>query len=218
MGMLYRVFNNICSPYNGEDLVWHPVTPSMSSMSYQSPDASQDVLQKKGNISSFFKPSINSLKPGAKSPVVSSCGKPAATAQTSAEVKADAVVGEQSRDEVSEARQSPGDASAGPADQQEPAVTHVMQPGRHAEQATSSEHPQTQVEDNVVDLVENEEGKAEKTDSDILNTDDAGGIGLYICYLCSACLIGWFLRLNGSSVLCGASLHKSLAISCRLHA
>ena len=213
MGMLYRVFNNICSPYNGEDLVWHPVTPSMSSMSYQSPDASQDVLQKKGNISSFFKPSINSLKPGAKSPVVSSCGKLAATAQTSAEVKADAAVNEQSRDEVSEARQSSGDASAGPADQQEPAVIHVMQPGRHAEQATSSEHPRTQVEDNVVDLVENEEGKTEKTDSDILNTDDAGGIGLYICCLCSACLIGWFLRLNGSSVLCRASLHKSLAIS-----
>ncbi|KAL0020070.1 hypothetical protein WJX79_002941 [Trebouxia sp. C0005] len=50
-----KVFNSICTPYNGEDLVWHPVSPSMSSMSYQSPDASQNVELKKGNIASFFK-------------------------------------------------------------------------------------------------------------------------------------------------------------------
>lgn len=47
-----KLFSTICTPYNGEDLVWHPVTPSMSSMSYQSADASKEM--KRPNIASFF--------------------------------------------------------------------------------------------------------------------------------------------------------------------
>lgn len=47
----------LCHPFNGDLLTWHPVTPAMSKPSYDCPDASQDVRKKKGSISTFFKAS-----------------------------------------------------------------------------------------------------------------------------------------------------------------
>ena len=45
---------NICEPYNGEDLVWHPVTPSMSKISFQGPECCKPLKRK--SIATFFKP------------------------------------------------------------------------------------------------------------------------------------------------------------------
>lgn len=44
----------ICEPYNGEDLVWHPVTPSMSKSSFQGPECCKPLKRK--SIATFFKP------------------------------------------------------------------------------------------------------------------------------------------------------------------
>ena len=44
----------ICEPYNGEDLVWHPVTPAMSKTSFQGPECCKPLKRK--SIATFFKP------------------------------------------------------------------------------------------------------------------------------------------------------------------
>ncbi|GIL55735.1 hypothetical protein Vafri_11265 [Volvox africanus] len=46
----------ICRPYGGPLLRWHPVTPEMSKPGYDKPDCCKDVRTKKGSIASFFKP------------------------------------------------------------------------------------------------------------------------------------------------------------------
>ena len=49
-----RVYGQLCTPYNGEDLIWHPVAPAMSRMDYQEPDCSKPL--KRQSIAKFFKP------------------------------------------------------------------------------------------------------------------------------------------------------------------
>ena len=49
-----REFAKICQPYNGEDLQWHPVTPSMSKTSFQGPECCKPLKRK--SIATFFKP------------------------------------------------------------------------------------------------------------------------------------------------------------------
>lgn len=44
----------ICEPYNGEELQWHPVTPSMGKASFQGPECCKPLKRK--NIAAFFKP------------------------------------------------------------------------------------------------------------------------------------------------------------------
>ena len=44
----------ICEPYDGEDLIWHPVTPSMSKTSFQGPECCKPLKRK--SITTFFKP------------------------------------------------------------------------------------------------------------------------------------------------------------------
>ena len=44
----------IREPYNGEDLQWHPVTPSMSKISFQGPECSKPLKRK--SITTFFQP------------------------------------------------------------------------------------------------------------------------------------------------------------------
>ncbi|GLI65353.1 hypothetical protein VaNZ11_008902, partial [Volvox africanus] len=46
----------VCRPYGGPLLRWHPVTPEMSKPGYDKPDCCKDVRTKKGSIASFFKP------------------------------------------------------------------------------------------------------------------------------------------------------------------
>ncbi|KAL4434364.1 hypothetical protein ABPG75_000805 [Micractinium tetrahymenae] len=45
---------HMCVPYNGEDLVWHPVTKQMNSPSFQGPECCKEV--KKPSAKDFFKP------------------------------------------------------------------------------------------------------------------------------------------------------------------
>lgn len=55
-----RRFAALCTPYNGEDLQWHPVTTAMSKPDFQGPECCKPL--KRQNIASFFKPK------GAKGP------------------------------------------------------------------------------------------------------------------------------------------------------
>eukprot|EP00798_Chlamydomonas_sp_ICE-L_P017103 gene17103-23400_t len=55
----------ISTPYNGKDLLYHPVTDAMSKASYDKADACIDVRKRKGSITSFFKPSSKKAKPDA---------------------------------------------------------------------------------------------------------------------------------------------------------
>lgn len=45
---------HLCVPYNGEDLVWHPVTRQMNTPSFQGPECCLEV--KKPKVQDFFKP------------------------------------------------------------------------------------------------------------------------------------------------------------------
>ncbi|GAB4816659.1 hypothetical protein N2152v2_003705 [Parachlorella kessleri] len=75
----------LLGPYDGEDLVWHPVTRSMSSISFQSPEASKELV--KPSVSSFFlkKPASSPAKAAKESsmgtgmaPAAAAAGAPAA--------------------------------------------------------------------------------------------------------------------------------------------
>ncbi len=45
----------VCQPYGGPLLRWHPVTPAVGKPSYDAPDCCADVRAKKGAITNFFK-------------------------------------------------------------------------------------------------------------------------------------------------------------------
>lgn len=45
------------SPYNGVDLVWHPVTKEMGKRTFKGPQCCKDVRQ--GGIGSFFKTKVS---------------------------------------------------------------------------------------------------------------------------------------------------------------
>ena len=76
-----RLMHSICAPYNGEDLVWHPVTPSMSSLSYQFADASKNI--KRPNIASFFSPKASKSQTPSKVKRDSSTDSPNSTIKAS---------------------------------------------------------------------------------------------------------------------------------------
>lgn len=183
--ILCRMFDAICTPYNGEDLVWHPVTPSMSSMAYQSPDASQNVELKKGNIASFFKP--QSGKKSAKPAVRSG----AQTTDVGADTPALQV--------TSTSREVPPNVKAEPASQQSQTAqissdALPMSGGTQSQHMLSSQQcnadksSEASAEGGIVDLVKDDH-RPEAAADDILNTDDAGGIGNVTnnpCMLCCA--------------------------------
>ncbi|KAL0044513.1 hypothetical protein WJX82_010311 [Trebouxia sp. C0006] len=152
-----KVFNSICTPYNGEDLVWHPVSPSMSSMGYQSPDASQNVELKKGNIASFFKTTTKRDAKPATQTADTKRGKAAlqqdaASRVTSSGIKAEPAVSTLRYKEMQQ-----------------------MHSGQSERQSNTHYDADVKVEDSVIDLAK-DEGNPEATSNDILNTDDAGGI------------------------------------------
>lgn len=165
-----KVYNTICTPYNGEDLVWHPVTPSMSSLSYQSPDASQNVEQKRGNIASFFKAA------NAKTAKASgSTSAPHASTQAKQGVAADATDACQARLNASSASELATGAPGYPGKHDECQdgdaghETRIQPPDRHH---SAGGH----TEPEVVKLEGNHVAKEEPAEGDVLNTDDAGGI------------------------------------------
>ncbi len=189
MCVLHRVFNGICIPYNGEDLVWHPVTPSMSSMGYQSPDASQNVELKRGNIGSFFKAKTSSKAGTAttKSPAsaINSAERRSTASEENAagnhtEVKAKVEASQQARLSTSGAHQSSADAvieTAGNGRQPGSSGTASIQASQDTALANAQNDAKVNLDSSIVDPVNDEDSKVEVTTDDVLNTDDAGGIG-----------------------------------------
>ncbi|KAL3148685.1 hypothetical protein ABBQ38_014100 [Trebouxia sp. C0009 RCD-2024] len=165
-----KVFNTICTPYNGDNLVWHPVTPSMSHLSYQLPDASQNVEQKRGNIASFF-------KAGAKAKTAKASGStsaPQASTQAEQKIAADVTDAHHARLDASSASELATGAPDYPGkhDQhQDGDCGHgaSSQPSDRHELAGGHTEPEGKLEGNHV-------VKEEPTEGDVLNTDDAGGI------------------------------------------
>ncbi|KAA6417905.1 MAG: hypothetical protein FRX49_12138 [Trebouxia sp. A1-2] len=178
-----KVFNSICTPYNGEDLVWHPVSPSMSSMSYQSPDASQNVELKKGNIASFFKTaSKRDAKPATQTADTES-GKAALQQDTARRVtpvaiKAEPAVSQSAHLSTAEgSKTSAAEANVDSGQGSMPSYQEMqqMQSGQSEGQSNMHNDADVKVEDGVIDLAK-DEGNLEATSNDVLNTDDAGGI------------------------------------------
>ena len=175
---LCRVFTSICKPYNGEDLVWHPVTASMSSMSYQSPDASQNMELKKGNIASFFKTG-SSAKAGtfnavAKTPITSSTQrKPLQQASSQQDGAAVTARTDPSQEQHTPLLVSGASAAAIPASDAHSSWQQTL-----PTQVNDTVEPAgAKVKPEVIDLAGSEPGKQKPREGDVLNTDDAGGIG-----------------------------------------
>jgi len=184
---VHRLFNSICTPYNGEDLVWHPVSPSMSSMSYQSPDASQNVELKKGNIASFFKTTTKRDANPATQTADTKRGKAALQQDAASKVSP---LGIKAEPDVSQlAPLSTAEASKSPAAEANADLGHVsmpsntemqqMQSGQSEGQDNTHNGADVKVEDSVIDLAK-DGGNPEATSNDVLNTDDAGGIGMLV--------------------------------------
>ncbi len=47
--------HKLCRPFNGDNLVWHPVTRAMNTAQYQGDDCAKEVKKSPG-ITAFFKP------------------------------------------------------------------------------------------------------------------------------------------------------------------
>lgn len=182
-----RVFNSICTPYNGEDLVWHPVSPSMSSMSYQSPDASQNVELKKGNIASFFKTASKRDAKFATQTADTESGKAALQQDTARRVtpvaiKAEPAVSQSAHLSTAEgSKTSAAEANVDSGQGSMPSYQEMqqMQSGQSEGQSNTHNDADVKVEDGVIDLAK-DEGNLEATSNDVLNTDDAGGIGMLV--------------------------------------
>ncbi|DBA74639.1 TPA: hypothetical protein ACH3X2_009419 [Trebouxia sp. C0005] len=178
-----KVFNSICTPYNGEDLVWHPVSPSMSSMSYQSPDASQNVELKKGNIASFFKTASKRDAKFATQTADTESGKAALQQDTARRVtpvaiKAEPAVSQSAHLSTAEgSKTSAAEANVDSGQGSMPSYQEMqqMQSGQSEGQSNTHNDADVKVEDGVIDLAK-DEGNLEATSNDVLNTDDAGGI------------------------------------------
>ena len=196
--VLHRTFNDISLPYNGEDLVWHPVTPSMSSMSYQSPDASQNMELKRGNIASFFKTGVSAKT--AKATVRSEPHASTQADQGAGAVKADVTDGDHAGLSA---------ASANPANQLATG-THGHQgnhdkfqeggtgQGEFSQPQSSHQSAGLPTKPEVIGPADNNVRMEESAEGDVLNTDDAGGIGaLYLLHV-SACILRSFsCKLQG---------------------
>ena len=184
---VHRVFNSICTPYNGEDLVWHPVSPSMSSMGYQSPDASQNVELKKGNIASFFKTTTKRDAKPATQTADTKRGKAAlqqdaASRVTSSGIKAEPAVSQLAHYSTAEASKSSAaeaNVDLGQVSTLRYKEMQQMHSGQSERQSNTHYDADVKVEDSVIDLAK-DEGNPEATSNDILNTDDAGGIGMLV--------------------------------------
>ena len=181
---LHRVFNSICTPYNGEDLVWHPVSPSMSSMSYQAPDASQNVEIKKGNIASFFKTTTKrDAKPATTTAdTKAALQQDAASRVTSSGIKAEPAVSQLAHFSTAEAsKTSAAEAVVDLGQASMPSYKEMQQTqsGQSEGQRNAHNSADVKVGDGVIDLAK-DEGNPEATSDDVLNTDDAGGIGMLL--------------------------------------
>ena len=150
----------------------------MSSMSYQSPDASKEL--KKGNIASFFKPggSAKAGKPvteGAAAPtkLVASHKTPEAVAfanRSTLAIKSEDGDGQQAQ-LASDAKPTGLNA-----DNSDISLAHAAQTATPVA-AQHSKGPSACVQAECEAADQQTQGCGQKKDGDILNTDDAGGIG-----------------------------------------
>lgn len=72
----FKTLNQLVTPYNGEDLVWHEVTPQMGKPAFQGPECCKP-LKKGPGIAAFFKKPA----PGGK-PAAAGDGKPCGAADS----------------------------------------------------------------------------------------------------------------------------------------
>lgn len=179
----------MCAPYNGEDLVWHPVTPSMSSMSYQSPDASQNVELKKGNIASFFKTGASAKTSKASNNISAAAdikSEPHAASQAEQQApraKPDVTDGDHARLRASTAN-PPSDLATGTLGQYDKSQEGGTGQGEYGHPQSSHQSAGLTTTPEVVDSADNSACKEEPAEGDVLNTDDAGGIGaLYVLHI-----------------------------------
>jgi len=213
-----RVFNSICTPYNGEDLVWHPVSPSMSSMSYQSPDASQNVELKKGNIASFFKTAAKRDTKPATQTADTKRGKAAlqqdaASRVTSLGIKAEPAVSQLAHFSTAEASKSTAaEANVDLGQVSTPGYKEMqqMQSGQSERQSNTHNDADVKVEDSVIDLAK-DEGNPEAKSNDVLNTDDAGGIGMLVTV---SSVVECDVMPAGQTLVCWAPDSACQQVSC----
>lgn len=145
-------------------------------MSYQSADASQNMELKKGNIASFFKTGAGpkAVKSGVKTSTAGSGDRqPVMLAQRQKEepgaaTNTDIADKHYMRLNTSNASSAADLASDAHGDKQ-----HIRQSQSHS--VTQSAGPQ--VKNEVIALAGSDPGKAKPEEGDVLNTDDAGGIG-----------------------------------------
>ena len=187
--------HSICAPYNGQDLVWHPVTPSMSNMSYQSADASKNI--KRPNIASFFNTKASksqtpsTVKPDAstkspKSSIKASTTKPEAAQSPRVSVKPE-------HDAIQEASATKSAAPSQAAMQPQQQEVDIKEEAVKAEPSGDVQQVQFPAADGTQDLVAvADPASTTETPEDVaLNPDDGGGMGKTLCeslaLLCSLC-------------------------------
>ena len=159
----------------------------MSSMSYQSPDASQNVELKKGNIASFFKTTTKSDAKPATQTADTKRGKAAlqqdaASRLTPLGIKAEPAVSQSAHLSTAEAsKSSAAEANTDVGHMLMPSYTEMqqMQSGQSEGQSNAHNDADVKVENGVTNLAK-DEGNLEATSDDVLNTDDAGGIGMLV--------------------------------------
>ena len=156
----------------------------MSSMSYQSPDASQNMELKKGNIASFFKsgPSAKTAKVSVKTPAAGIETVPCASTEAQQEiatVKPDVTDGNHACLNASSAA-SGSELRTGTTchqdkhDKCEEGDTGQQQ---HSQPPHIHQTAGPSIMPEGTDPADGKVYKEEPAEGDVLNTDDAGGIG-----------------------------------------
>ena len=152
----------------------------MSSLSYQSPDASQNVEQKRGNIASFFKTGAKAAK------ACGSTSAPQASAQAGQGTAASAKDAHQARLDAPSASESATGAHGHPGKQDDSPDGGI---GKRSQPPSEHHSAGVDTEPKVAKLEDNPVAKEEPAEGDVLNTDDAGGIGalqlphVYVCFV-----------------------------------
>ena len=166
----------------------------MSSISYQSPDVSQNVELKKGNIASFFKGAANAkaAKGSAHTSAarIKSVPHDSTSEQTAAAVKPEVTDGPHAGLNTSTANLASELATGIHGLQSKHDDSQVGTTG-HGKQLQPHSGPQSAglpTMPEVIDLAGNTVDKEEAAEGDVLNTDDAGGIGALLSLACK-CLL-----------------------------
>lgn len=153
----------------------------MSSMSYQSPDASQNVELKKGNIASFFKSASAKTAKASTNPSAAADIKsePHVSTLRADKVKPDVADGDHAGFRASSANLASDFATGnlghqGKHDESQEDGTGQQE---HSQPQSSHQSAGLLTAPEVNDPADNSADKQKPAEGDVLNTDDAGGIG-----------------------------------------